>query len=68
MKPDYAGGSIVNLMASVVAGFGVRSHDEPLGALLPEEIAGHRNVCLFVIDGLGARHLARDAASGGALR
>ena len=67
MKPDYAGGSIVNLMASVVAGFGVRSHYAPLGALLPDEIGGHRNVCLFVIDGLGARHLARDAAAGGAL-
>jgi hypothetical protein len=67
MKPDYAGGSIVNLMASVVAAFGVRSHYAPLGALLPEEIAGHRNVCVFVIDGLGARHLARGAAAGGAL-
>jgi hypothetical protein len=67
MKPDYAGGSIVNLMASVVAAFGVRSHYAPLGALLPDEIAGHRNVCVFVIDGLGARHLARGAASGGAL-
>jgi hypothetical protein len=67
MKPDYAGGSIVNLMASVVAGFGVRSHSAPLGALLPDEIAAHRNVCVFVIDGLGARHLARRAAVGGAL-
>ena len=67
MKPDYAGGSIVNLMASIMAGFGVRSHYAPLGALLPDEIAGPRNVCLFVIDGLGARHLAQGAASGGAL-
>jgi hypothetical protein len=67
MKPDYAGGSIVNLMASVTAAFGVRSHDAPLGALLPDEITAHRNVCLFVIDGLGARHLARSAAAGGAL-
>ena len=67
MKPDYAGGSIVNLMASIVAGFGVRSHYAPLGALLPDEIAAPRNVCLFVIDGLGARHLAQGAAAGGAL-
>ncbi len=66
MKPDYDGGGIVNLMASVGAGLGARSGYAPLAALLPDEIAAHRNVCLFVLDGLGARHLAR-AGAGGAL-
>jgi hypothetical protein len=66
MKPDYNGGSIVNLMASVGAAFGTRSGYSALAALPPDEIAAHRNLCLFVIDGLGARHLAR-AGAGGAL-
>ena len=67
MKPDYDGGSIVNLMSSIAIAFGARSDYAPLGALLPEDIARARNVCLFVIDGLGSRHLLR-ATADGALR
>ncbi len=59
MKPDYDGGGIVNLMASVGAALGARSAYAPLASLAADEIAGSRNVCLFVLDGLGARHLAR---------
>jgi len=65
MRPDYYGGSIVNLMASIETAFGGRSGYATLRDLGPDEIAAARNVCLLVIDGLGARHLAR---AGGALR
>jgi hypothetical protein len=67
MRPDYAGGGIVNLMASVEAGFGGRARYPELRQLASGEIAGARNLCLIVIDGLGWRHLA-GASGGGALR
>jgi len=67
MRPDYDGGSIVNLMASIETACGGRSGYPPLRALAPGEIAAARNVCLFVIDGLGSRYLAQ-TGEGGALR
>jgi len=67
MKPDYQGGSIVNLMASVVTGFGGRSEYALARDLPPDEIRAARNVVLLVLDGLGYNHLAR-ALEGGALR
>ena len=66
MRPDYHGGSIVNLLASIVAAFGGRSDYELARDLAPAEIASARNVVLVVLDGLGHRHLAR-AIPGGAL-
>ncbi len=67
MKPDYAGGSIVNLMASIEAAFGGRASYPELRDLASDEIAGARNLCLLVIDGLGWHYLAR-TLGGGALR
>jgi len=67
VKPDYDGGSIVNLMASVVAGFGAKREYAPLRDLAPEEIASARSVVLLVIDGLGYRFL-HQVEAGGALR
>ncbi len=62
--PDYAGGSIVNLMASIMA-----AHDVPSSALqstlLPASKLGKKQV-LLVIDGLGLHHL-KEKASGGFL-
>jgi predicted AlkP superfamily pyrophosphatase or phosphodiesterase len=66
VKPDYQGGSIVNLMASVVAAFGGRTEYLHARDLAAAEIASARNVVLLVLDGLGQRHLAR-ALGGGAL-
>jgi predicted AlkP superfamily pyrophosphatase or phosphodiesterase len=66
VRPDYYGGSIVNLMASIVTAFGGRSDYEFARDLAPAEIASARNVVLVVFDGLGYRHLAR-AIPGGAL-
>ena len=56
--PDYKGGSIVNLMASLQSGLGGGGHDYPPLNLLPvERVAGHRQVLLLVIDGLGLNYL-----------
>lgn len=66
--PDYSGGSIVNLMATLVAGLGGSDIGYPaLAALEPAAIAQRRHVVLLVIDGLGHEHLAR-AVAGDALR
>ncbi len=56
--PDYQGGSIVNLMASLQVGLGGRSHAyEPLRLLSPEQVRAHRQVLLLVIDGMGLNYL-----------
>jgi len=50
VRPDYHGGSIVNLMASIVTAFGGRSDYELARDLAPAEIASARNVVLVVLD------------------
>jgi hypothetical protein len=66
--PDYRGGSIVNLMASLLAGAG----GEPvapyptLGILPPEQLAAAKNIILLVVDGLGLDTLLR-LGTGGSL-
>lgn len=64
MQPDYGGGSLVNLMASITQSRG----GKPLHALLKnlrmEDLQSARNVVLLIIDGLGDRLLAKHAASG----
>lgn len=56
--PDYAGGSIVNLMASLQTGLGGGAHAYRALRLLPAEtVAAHRQVLLWVIDGLGLNYL-----------
>ncbi|MET0065397.1 MAG: alkaline phosphatase family protein [Candidatus Thiodiazotropha sp.] len=53
-KPDYHGGSIVNLMASLQQGLGGEAHVYPPLRHLPvAEVEGYRQVILWVIDGLG---------------
>ena len=64
MLPNYAGGSLVNLMASIVEGCGARPKHAVLDALAPRAVAQARNVVLFIIDGLGDRYLARRGAGG----
>jgi predicted AlkP superfamily pyrophosphatase or phosphodiesterase len=66
MVPDYAGGSIVNLMATITAAFDARNRLYPvlrnpdLASLLRER----DRVVLIVVDGLGANYLARYPGSG----
>jgi hypothetical protein len=62
--PDYQGGSIVNLMASIMAARGGHSAYAPLRLLPPAEIIGVTNLVLLVIDGLGADYLARHSPQG----
>ena len=62
--PDYQGGSIVNLMASIMAARGGSSAYPSLRLLPPEEIGGVTNLILLVIDGLGADYLARHSPMG----
>lgn len=63
--PDYRGGSLANLMASLRAALGEPSSIyPPLRQLQPEEIAGARNVVLLVADGLGEAILRRFGEGG----
>ena len=64
MRPDYAGGSLVNLMASLVASRGGKALHAPLRDLRAEELRAARNVVLLIIDGLGDNYLMRRGAGG----
>ena len=64
MRPDYGGGSLVNLMASIAVSRGGEALHAPLKNLRSEELAAARNVVLLIIDGLGDRLLAKRAAGG----
>lgn len=58
--PDYRGGSIVNLMASLQEGLGGRQHAyDPLNLLPPERIRRYGRVLLWIVDGLGYLYLRR---------
>jgi len=66
--PDYQGGSIVNLMASLGRAMGTResSHYAPIAGLDPAAFAPGGSILLLVIDGLGYRYL-RDMLPSGTL-
>jgi len=58
--PDYHGGSIVNLTASLISALGGEdSLYPPLRLLPPSRLAHSRNIVLLVIDGLGHDYLSR---------
>jgi hypothetical protein len=61
MRPDYDGGSLVNLMASITLSRGGTALHAPLKNFDSTET---RNVVLLIIDGLGDRLLAKRAAGG----
>lgn len=66
--PNYHGGSVVNLMSSIIAAFGGDNAPYPplsqlAGSALPEA----KNIVLLVIDGLGCNYLKTHGA-GTALR
>ena len=62
--PDYTGGSLVNLMASIVAACGGRPFHPLLGALASHDLAAARNIVLLIIDGLGDNYLQKRGAGG----
>jgi Type I phosphodiesterase / nucleotide pyrophosphatase len=66
VRPDYAGGGFVNLIASVAAACGGATRHAPLRGLPPEALGAARNVVLLLLDGLGDAYLRREG-HGGAL-
>lgn len=64
MRPDYEGGSLVNLIASIAEACGGRGRHAPLKALSASELAEARNVVLLLVDGLGDNYLTRRGAGG----
>jgi hypothetical protein len=64
MKPDYTGGGLVNLIASIVAGRGGAPRHPQLSSLPAGRISAATNVVLFIVDGLGDGYLMRRGAGG----
>ena len=56
MQPDYSGGGLVNLMASIVQACGGRALHPPLENFAP---GTPRNVVLLIVDGLGDNYVMR---------
>lgn len=66
MRPDYHGGSLLNLVASIAMARGGATGHAPLAALPVERIEPARNIVFLLIDGLGYNYLI-DRGRGGAL-
>lgn len=64
VEPDYNGGSLVNLTASIITACGGHSPYAPARALGPAALAGCANLALIVIDGLGYDYLTSHGAGG----
>jgi hypothetical protein len=64
MRPDYSGGSLVNLIASIVAARGGKPLHAPLANVPAGELGDARNIVLLIVDGLGDNYLLRRGAGG----
>lgn len=64
MRPDYAGGGLVNLMSSIAAACGGKPFHSPLAALAGDDLSSAKNVVLLVMDGVGDSYLRRRGAGG----
>lgn len=61
--PDYRGGSIVNLMSSILSAYGTGCGIYPvLKQLSPDRLRQSRNLVLLVLDGLGYDYLMQHGA------
>lgn len=58
--PDYKGGSIVNLMSSIITALGGSPKYKPLRILRPAELSESKNILLLVIDGIGYEWLMKN--------
>ena len=67
LRPDYAGGGLANLIASIVEACGGAPRHAPLDALPARELSAASNVLLLIIDGLGDNYLRREGAGGALL-
>ena len=63
MRPDYSGGSLVNLIASIVAARGGAPLHPALANLPASELGDARNIVLLIVDGLGDNYLVRRGAA-----
>src|SRR5919108_5819435 len=61
MRPDYSGGSLVNLVASIMSACGGTPLHPGLKAI---RIPDARNIVFLIIDGLGDNYLQRRGAGG----
>jgi len=72
--PDYAGGSLLNLMRNLGDGLGLPPRSAAYAPLRPEfglscgTLAGARQILLIVVDGLGDELLTRHAPDGALAR
>jgi hypothetical protein len=64
MRPDYFGGSLVNLVGSIVAARGGKALHPPLRNLPDHKLRDARNVVFLIVDGLGDNYLMRRGAGG----
>ena len=64
MRPDYSGGSLVNLVASIVTARGGNALHPPLRNLPQDKLHDARNVVFLIIDGLGDNYLMRRGTGG----
>jgi hypothetical protein len=62
--PQYRGGSLVNLMASVLEACGAARRHPGLELLASRELSDARNVVLVILDGVGDNYLMRQGAGG----
>ena len=64
LRPDYAGGSIVNLMTTLLTAMGTADTGyAPLRDLPASRLREARSIVLLVIDGLGYEHLQRSKST-----
>jgi hypothetical protein len=62
--PNYTGGGLVNLMASIAQACGGHAPHPPLAAFSSVELSSARNIVLVIMDGLGDNYLRRRGAGG----
>ena len=59
-KPNYHGGGLINLVASIENAMGGRSKYKSLSKLNPSELKDSKNIVLMLIDGLGYDFLMKN--------
>lgn len=67
LRPDYAGGGFLNLIATLAAARGGEPRHATLAALPPKRLSDARNLVFLIIDGLGDDMLQRYGAGGALL-
>ena len=64
VRPDYAGGGFVNLIASLVEACGGAPRHAPLERLPVAEVRSATNIVFLIVDGLGDNYLRAGNADG----